>query len=334
MFWKKPEDELRPFLPNFQVIEMVQTLSQTVDWGLKMLNVEGTWIKTKGDGIKICVLDTGKPLNHPDLEANILGAANFTSDADLYDRESGHSTHCGGIIGAIDNQQGVVGIAPECELYFAKVLANNGLGKFEWIANGIQWAIDLQVDIISMSLGSTAQPPNNRIEKLLEKAVDNGIIPVAAAGNEGAKEVNYPARYDCCLAVSAVDKNKNITSWSNQGTKVEISAPGSDIYSTYLNGGYAILSGTSQATPFISGTLALCKAWHRIVTEDTSSCRNIAEARAHLENISDDLGQVGRDTTYGYGIPNLGKLSDSGSCSDSCNDDIPTDNKGCLWPFK
>lgn len=323
-FWRKPKDELRPFLPEFTVVHVVQTLSQTVNWGLKVLNVEDTWRKTKGNGIKVCILDTGRPLNHPDLEDNIAGAANFTtSGEDMYDRKSGHSTHCGGIVGAIDNDQGVVGVAPECELYFGKVLSNDGLGKFEWIADGIRWAIDLQVDIISMSLGSITPPPDNSIELLLEEAVSRNIIPVAAAGNEGANKVNYPAHYDACLAVSAVDRNKNITSWSNRGSQIDVCAPGDDIYSTYLNGGYAILSGTSQATPFVAGVLALCKAWHKL-TEDPTPCNNLQEAREHLSQIADDLGQVGKDSVYGYGIPNLRKLGSSSAAS------YDNDKKGCL----
>lgn len=328
MFWNKPQDELRPFIPDFGVVQVAQTLSQTVDWGLKLLNPTKVWQTTKGKGVKVCVLDTGRPLNHPDLEANIAGAANFVADEDVFDRASGHSTHCGGIIGAIDNDTGVVGVAPECELYFGKVLSNNGLGRFEWIADGIQWAIDLQVDIISMSLGSTAKPPTNRIERLLEEAVGRGVIPIAAAGNEGAKKINYPAVYDCCLAVTAIDKNKNITSWSNTGAEVAVTAPGKDIYSTFLNGSYAILSGTSQATPFISGTLALCKAWHCSV-EDSTPCNNIVQAKEHLQSISSDLGQIGRDSIYGYGLPDLSKLGSSGVTECNCGET----RSGCLWPF-
>jgi subtilisin len=328
MFWNKPKDELRPFLPDFSVVQVAQTLSQTVDWGLKMIKPEGVWDITKGDDIKVCILDTGRPLNHPDLEANIQGSATFVPGEDMYDMSSGHSTHCAGIVGAIDNNIGVVGVAPECQLYFGKVLSNNGLGKFEWIADGIQWAIDLQVDIISMSLGSTAKPPNNRIEKLLDKAVSHGIIPVAAAGNEGDKSVNYPAKYPSCLAVSAIDKSKNITSWSNTGTDIDVAAPGDDIYSTYLGKSYAILSGTSQAAPFISGVLALCRSWCRV--ENVASCNNIEQARHHLEKISSDLGQVGKDSVYGYGLPILEKLGAEkiNKKTQECKD-----KSGCLWPF-
>lgn len=326
MFWNR-KDELKPFLPDFEVIDVVQTLSQTVDWGLKMLKVPPIWDSTKGEGIKVAILDTGRPLDHPDLEGNIKGAANFTTDSDVYDRQSGHSTHVGGIIGALDNQTGVVGVAPEVDLYFGKVLSNSGHGKFEWITKGIEWCIDLQADIISMSLGSTANPPNSALKKAIDKATSKNIVCVAAAGNEGVSKSNYPAKYENVISVAAVSKNKSITSWSNTGTDVEFSAPGDNIYSTYLDGRYAILSGTSQAAPFVSGIIALLMSYHR-KGNHTSPCTNLKEVREHLIKISDDLGQVGRDDTFGYGIPNLEKFGTDILSKDKC-----CEPKGCLWPF-
>ena len=138
------------------------------------------------------------------------------------------------------------------------MLDNNGGGSYDTIAAGLRKAIDLNVDIINMSLGAPSEPPTF-IHDLIKEAVSKGIIVVAAAGNDG-HAVNYPARYDEVIAVAALDQNGSLATFTSKDFTIDIVAPGVDIYSTHLNGNYCKMSGTSQASPFVAGICALIKA--------------------------------------------------------------------------
>lgn len=213
-------------------------------------------------------------------------------------------THCAGIIAGSMNGRGMVGIAPEAELYCAKVLGDNGMGGYDSIMKGVKWAIEQEVDIISMSLGSPSRPPES-FHTLVKQAIAKGIIILAATGNENG-EICWPAMYDEVIAVSAVDQNLNRASFSNYGIKNEICAPGVDIVSTYKNGTYARLSGTSMATPLVAGATALILARHQDLFFGVKP--SVQKTHEILVKMVKDLGIEGKDELYGAGMINLALL--------------------------
>lgn len=294
-------------LAKFEVKEIIPssaTGSDYIDWGLKAINVEEAWQKTKGQGVKVAILDTGVNASHPDLAANIKEVADFTGSKSGAEDIQGHGSHCAGIVAGVENKLGIIGVAPQAELYCGKVLGDSGSGSYDSILKGIKWAIEKEVDIISMSLGSSTRPPE-ALHQLIKQAYDNNILIIAATGNENSA-VCYPALYDEVIAVSAVDKSLQHASFSNHGVENEITAPGVDIVSTYKNGGYARLSGTSMATPMVAGAAALIIARYRDLFNGATP--KIRSAYEILDKMTTDLGEKGRDELYGEGIINLAML--------------------------
>lgn len=237
-----------------------QSLSQTQSWSHSLIGINELWeVSDYGKNIKIAVLDSGYS-EHDDLKDSwcLENCYDCTFMKDAKDYSCGHGIHVAGIISANNNSFGVVGVAPKSSIISIKVLDSNGSGSFNYIADGLRKAIDLKVDIINMSLG-TSQTPPFIIHNLIKEAVSKGIIVVAASGND-SKSVNYPAKYDEVIAVGALDQNKKICAFTSKDNTLDLLAPGSDIYSTFLNNSYSLMSGTSQASPFIAGLCALIKS--------------------------------------------------------------------------
>ena len=294
-------------LPPYRVEFVTTQLTETIDWGISSLHVPDTWKSTRGKGIKVGICDTGIDGQHKlggDLSGAILDVGDFTNprrrDNPPGTDHAGHGTHCAGIVAARHNDIGVIGVAPEASLLIAKVLGNDGSGSGDWIAAGINWCIQSKADIISMSLGSVY--PDPVIREAIEAANAAGIFVIMAAGNEGQpNSVNYPAKFQQGVAVAAYQRNGTIAPFSSQGPEVDIAAPGQDILSTYLNGGYAKLSGTSMATPFVAGIVALLLAQHRGPGSD-HAITNLASLKAVLSHTATDAGPTGRDPAYGWGL--------------------------------
>lgn len=274
-----------------------------IDWGLQVIMAPLAWEKTKGEGIKVAVLDTGVDFNHRDLQQNIRDVIDFTGSRYGALDVNGHGTHVAGIIAAADNQTGMIGVAPEAELYCAKVLSDTGGGKIESIIKGIRWAIAQQVDIINMSLGTPIEP-ENELHETIKLAINQGIIIICATGNNNAK-VCWPAAYDETIAVSAMNHQYERAEFSNYGIQNKIIAPGVDILSTYKNGTYAKLSGTSMATPIISGSAALFMSYYKKTYGKRPTVQEVYQA---LLNATVDLGKEGKDEYFGAGLINLAKL--------------------------
>lgn len=277
-------------------------VAERVDWGLELLGVPEAWKSSRGAGIKVAVLDSGVDFRHPDLQSVIEDVADFTRmNGDGMDR-LGHGTHCAGVIAAPQNGVGVVGVAPECRLLCGKVLADNGSGSNRNIAAGIQWAMDRGADVISLSLGGPIS--DSYLAQAVRMAALAGKLLICAAGNDGVpNSVNYPAKYRETLAVSAIGKNKQLAPYSSRGPEVDVAAPGSEILSTIPNGRYATMSGTSMATPFAAGVVALAIAKHRMAGS-TTPISGIDQLREHLQRTSTDVGAIGRDSDYGWGLIN------------------------------
>lgn len=299
-------------LPPYEVEETYTAAElaagDKVDWGLALLGVPDQWTKTQGLGARVAVLDTGCDLNHPDLKNAIVASKDFTGSPFGVTDGQGHGTHCAGIIAARKDGTGVVGVAPECSLLVGKVLGDDGSGRSRWIVAGIDWAIAQGAEIISMSLGSAQPDPG--IRAAIDRAVSKGILVICAAGNDGRPDsVNYPARW--ALAVAAFDKNRQLAPFSSQGPEVDIAAPGVSISSTFpLNrGGFATLSGTSMATPFVAGVVALAVASRRAI--GAMPILNEAGLKTLLQNTATDAGPPGKDVGFGWGLIDPAKLIDA-----------------------
>ncbi|MFA5754289.1 MAG: S8 family serine peptidase [Patescibacteria group bacterium] len=306
-------------LPPYEVKHVVASLAQTVDWGLLNLNVPVTWTVTAGKGIIILIIDTGCPiikrdgeiLVHPDLQGaiDVSRCKTFIPDEGIEDLQ-GHSTHCAGILGARNNAIGCVGYAPECTIVTYKGLDKNGSGSMDQITAALQYAADiLKPDLISMSLGSTI--PDAKMHAAIKRLWDMNIPIVAAGGNGGAAEgVNYPGNYDEVITIGAYDKKNNIADFSAVGDGIDFAFPGVDIYSTYLNGGYAKLSGSSMSTPAAAGIIAILLAKHKKQEAETgkNDCKTVDQIKDHLKKYSIDLGPKGKDKWFGYGIIDVSRM--------------------------
>lgn len=275
---------------------VVETSEQVADWGY--LKVEAGLAKTNdwtGKGVKIGIIDTGVQTNHPDLQ--VAGGVSFIEESPTYNDDEGHGTHVAGIIGAKDNDIGIVGVAPDAELYAIKSLNNFGYGNLSDVIAGIEWAVNNKLDIINLSL--TTESPSPFLEGIVNYAANRGILIVAAAGNSSTElpigtDVLYPARYDSVIAVGAIGAQNHKSKFSYFGPNMEFVAPGENVYSTTSNGGYSRLFGTSMAAPFVSGIAALYKQAYPEL--------DIQDIRILMQKEAFDLGAVGRDINFGYGL--------------------------------
>jgi minor extracellular protease Epr len=274
---------------------------QQITWGIARVKAPEAWNNSTGKNVKIAVLDSGISNSHPDL--TVSGGINLVgkSKNNKWNDDNGHGTHVAGIIATRNNTIGVVGVAPDAQLYAVKVLDAYGSGYISDVIEGIDWAVQNNMDVVSMSLGTATY--SQALNDTTVNAYNSGVILVAAAGNSGdgnlsTDDVLYPAKFDSVIAVSAIDYNNIEPVWSADGAKVELAAPGVNIYSTWLNGGYANASGTSMAAPFVSGVAALVKGKNLSMTP-----QGIREA---LDYNAVELGEAGRDRRYGFGLVQAG----------------------------
>ncbi|MBI4458018.1 S8 family peptidase [Candidatus Uhrbacteria bacterium] len=273
---------------------------QETPWGITRVGAPDVWGTTRGAGVIVAVIDTGIDPTHSDLSANILAGVNFTSRrATAWGDDNGHGSHVAGTVAALDNAIGVVGVAPAAKLYAVKVLDRNGSGYLSDVVAGINWSVQNGADILSMSLGTSADIQS--MHDACDNAAAAGTLVVAAAGNSGdgdpaTDDVGYPAKYGSVVAVAATDVNDALAYFSSDGPDVELSAPGLNVKSTWKGGGYRTISGTSMATPHVSGLAALLVAANPAWTADC--------LRGVLSATATDLGDPGRDVFYGYGLVN------------------------------
>ena len=292
----------------------IEPEGQVYNWGLKAIDVFGSWAKGyKGKGIPIFILDTGVDYRHPDLKDNIRGGKCTLSiwkagwgwgypGGD----SSAHGTHVAGIAAGCDNGIGIIGVAPEADIWSVRVLYPEGYsGSAKTIARGIEYATEKAIKdygyggVINLSLGGSE--PTSVEHNAVKSAVKEGMIIVAAAGNE-AGEIIYPAKFDEVIAVGAIDKNRLKADFSNYGEALEVVAPGKYIYSTYPNNRYCKLSGTSMSAPYVSGVACLaCQKYSKKFNQE--KFRNL------LKEGCIDLGEKGFDFEYGYGLIDSSKIA-------------------------
>jgi subtilisin family serine protease len=279
-------------------VAKAEEVPERINWAQNILGIPSVWRETQGQGVRVAVLDTGIDVDHPDRAAAILDAKDFTGDG--IEDTNGHGTHCAGIIGARLNDVGFVGVAPKTKLLIGKVLGKGGRGSFEWITQGIEWAVTKKAHIISMSLGGPVSTQGLFIA--VHEALVKGRCVICAAGNEGSlfqNSIGYPGRYGGVITVASHDENGNPSGFSSRGGEVDFMAPGSNIWSTYKNGGYATLSGTSMATPFVAALAALIISKHLSSTTNKTPLGNNEDLREHLMRMATHPGHY--DNAAGYG---------------------------------
>ncbi len=296
-------------------LDSVHTMSQdTLDWGVDDVNAERVWGGAEdavdvvagnvaGNGVKVAIIDTGIDYTHPELDGVYAGGYDFVNGDNDPKDDNGHGTHVAGIVAAEDNGVGVIGVAPQASIYALKVLNAQGSGYTSDIIAAVDWSVNNNMDVISMSLGGGGY--DSAFDAAIDRAYNAGIVVVAASGNDGTGTISYPAAYTNAIAVGAIDANHNLASFSNWGPEQEVVAPGVNIYSTMptytvtlntlygYSQNYDQMSGTSMATPIVSGTVALILSANPSLTP--------AEVRDILHTTSRDLGAAGWDQSYGWG---------------------------------
>ena len=260
-------------------------------WGMAKINAAAGWARGGGKGATVAVVDTGVDYRHPDLAGRVDKGRDFANDDDDAMDDQGHGTHVAGTIGAGLGNGGVVGVAPNVSIVAVKVLGGDGSGSYEGVASGIVYAADRGVDVISMSLGGPAGA--KVIEDAVKYAQDKGVLVVAAMGNENTASPSYPAAVPGVLAVGATTSADKRSSFSNFGKHIAVAAPGSDILSSVPGGKYDTYSGTSMATPHVSGLAAVVKAAYPQL--------DAGGLRARIEKGTVDLGAGGFDPYFGHG---------------------------------
>jgi subtilisin len=230
-----------------------------IPWGVERVGAPKAWSRTQGLGAAIAVIDTGIDPTHPDLAGQIAGGVNVldAQHPDNWKDDEGHGTHVSGTIAANGLNGGYSGVAPKAKLYAVKVLDSDGNGTYSDVITGIQWAVDHGIKIANMSLG--ADEGSDALHQAVQAALAKGLLIIAAAGNSGGP-VGYPGAYPEVVAVAASDSADHLATFSNNGAGLSYIAPGVDIMSLKLGGGYTSMSGTSMASPHVSGLAALAFA--------------------------------------------------------------------------
>jgi thermitase len=293
--------EATPHDAQWRSLDGVRRVGAPAFWGAHGL---GAFPAT--GGVAIGIVDTGIDQGHEDLAGKVsaCGAAanGRVSDGECADAE-GHGTHVAGTIGALaDNGVGVAGVAFDSPLIVCRALGGrDGSGTIADVAACIRWVHDRGAKVISMSLGGPASHTLAEAAKsVYARGGRTGSLLVAAAGNDGDRTTEYPAGLDQVVSVGAIDGADSLAAFSNENADVELAAPGVDILSTSIGGGYVRMSGTSMATPHVAGAAALL--WGLGPSE---SARTI---RGRLDAAVDDLGAAGRDPGYGFGVVDLAKV--------------------------
>ena len=271
-----PEDELYP-----------------EQWQLGLIHADAGWkLETYGNDIKVAVIDSGC-FAHEDLKNNLLAGKNYlTGTTDVSDNH-GHGTHVSGIIAAEMNGFGIVGVAPKAKIVPLKCFDPSQNTYVEDLLDAIYDAVDVYgCQIINMSWGLEDDDPF--LKEAIDYADEKGVILVAAVGNYGSSTMYYPAAYENVIGVTSVGIEKNKSSFAQFNKSVLVCASGEQVKSTYKDGSYRLLQGTSQATPMVSGIAAVALSMNEKLTSE--------EFRQLLTETAEDLGEEGYDVEFGYGL--------------------------------
>ncbi|NOL32727.1 S8 family peptidase [Bacillus altitudinis] len=262
-------------------------------WGYKVIGQEKP--NNNKNSVKIAILDSGINKSHKEFKDITFYEYNATKPKKSIEDEYGHGTAIAGIIAATGKE--IKGISQNAIIYDVKVLNKNGKGKVEDVVNGIKWCIEQKVDIINISFGFGKD--YDELRNVIKSALDNNITITAASGNTLGLTVEYPAKYEGVLSISSLNEKLKIDPISAKG-KIDFSAPGVNIKTTDIHGGYTKVKGTSFATAFATGAIGC------LYSKKNKSKENIHQT---LKKNTVDLGKLGYDREYGNGmiICNKGK---------------------------
>jgi thermitase len=268
-------------------------------WHLPKIQAPSAWDITTGSATPLIgVVDTGVYAGHADLAGKIVAGYDFVNNDNDPSDDAGHGTEVSGTAAAIGNNgMGVAGVAWANRVLAVKVLDSTGSGSYSAIVNGITYAADHGARVINLSLGGPSS--SSSLQSAINYAWSKNIVIVAAAGNGGNSTPEFPAACSNVVAVSATDSNDALASFSSYGSDVSLSAPGVNIATTTMDGGYGSVSGTSFSSPIVSGVIALMAS----VNPQLSN----AQLVDLLKKNTDDLGASGYDTYFGYGRVNAYK---------------------------
>lgn len=271
-------------------------LEKDKGYGQRLVDVLPAWNVTSGISTTIvAVVDTGINITHTEFAGRLVAGYDFVNQDNDPTDDHGHGTHIAGTIAAGLDGIGTVGMCPHCSVMPVKVLNEKNAGMWSVVAKGILFAVDHGARVINLSLGAAVSSAT--LESAVEYARNNNVVVVAAAGNSASDRPFYPAAIPYVIAVSATNSNDQQWPLSNYGDYIDVVAPGHLIYGTYhdLSGtnGYAFMSGTSMAAPFVSGLAALVVSRQPGMTGD--------EIAAMIADHADDLGDPGKDVYFGSG---------------------------------
>jgi subtilisin family serine protease len=289
-------------------------------WAFTKVPFETAWTTVgTGTSTTVAVADTGVMADHPDLSGQVLTGAHFLHSDNGEPVEpgiggtedfSGHGTHIAGTIAAKSNNgTGISGAAPDAQILPVKVLCADGGGFTSDVADGIMWAVDAGADVINLSLGGGATSGE---ELAIAYARDNNVVVVAAGGNDGQTDhaPSYPGAYSegyaNVIAVAATDNANGHPAYGTTGSYLDVSAPGGvpasgctsavEILSTWNDGDYCAIAGTSMSTPHVSAAAALLRSANGACTA--------AQVRTRIRDTATNLGALGEDDTFGTGLIN------------------------------
>ncbi|MGD8624899.1 MAG: S8 family peptidase [Anaerolineae bacterium] len=290
--------------PNVVLIETDEPIypaDQTTPYGIDSVEARDVWDADRdgvvdpgaptGAGRTVCVIDSGVTASHEDFTGvNFVGGypADWNVDA------CGHGTHVTGIVAAMNNTSGVVGVSPGAvSIYVVKVFGDDCRWSYtSTLIDAVDHCQNAGANIVNMSLVSGNYSSFG--ETAFQNFFDQGLLMVASAGNGGGTDYAYPASFNGVISVAAVDANNVVPWWSRRNDRVELTAPGVDVLSTYNNGGYTTMGGTSMATPHVTAAAA-------VVWSADPTLSNL-EIRQALQDTALDLGAAGRDDEYGFGV--------------------------------
>ncbi|NJP05261.1 MAG: peptidase S8 [Chloroflexaceae bacterium] len=282
--------------PNY-VRQMLLTSNDEAvgqQWALENIQAFAAWDITTGANIPLAILDTGVSSGHPDLAGKVQAGYNAIMGDAYTEDDNGHGTAIAGIMAATTNNgAGIAGVCWGCTIVPVKVLDGNGSGNDATVSDGIRWATDNGVRVINLSLGG--QDDSRILREAIDYAVSRGVVVTAASGNEGEQgnPVSYPAAYGNVIAVSATGNTDAVTSFSNTGEYIDLSAPGVGLWTTILDGQYGTPNGTSFSSPHVAAVVGLVLT----VRGDLGP----SDIQCVLEASADDKGPPGKDAEYGSG---------------------------------
>ncbi|MEK4251580.1 S8 family peptidase [Paenibacillus sp. FSL W7-1287] len=270
--------------------------NQIIPWGVAYQNFSEVHNSEKK--VKIAIMDSGIDFSHIELEGKIVKEYDALLDQENQTPTDslGHGTAIAGIISANDNDIGIVGVSSNenVELYSVKVLNDTGKGETSHLISGIEWCIENNIDIINMSFGILRD--REELREVIDNAVNNGIIIVAAVGNKYRTSVDFPAGYPNVISVTAIDVNENKLFSASEG-KVDFSAPGVDILTISPNNEYQVVTGTSFASAHITGVIS-----NLLLNRNYEKNYDLLEQiKSDLISLSHNLGPDSDHSIYGYG---------------------------------